>query len=55
MDHHLGSVEHRALLDQGRDATFDLGAVLSRYAGNLDGAGSTKVARLSRPKAKGKR
>src|SRR3981189_160880 len=32
MDHHLGSVEHRALLDQDRDAQFDLGAVLSRYA-----------------------
>ena len=39
MDHHLGSVEHRALLDQGRDAQFDLGAVLSRYAEAQD-AGS---------------
>ena len=38
MDHHLGSVEQRALLDQGRDAGFDLGAVLSRYAEALDGA-----------------
>ena len=47
--------EVRALLDQGRDASFDLGAVLSRYAGQLDGAGSTKVARLAKPKAKGTR
>src|ERR1700731_2041839 len=52
MDHHLGSVEERALFDQGRKAGFDLGAVLSRYAGGLDSAGSTKVARLSRPKAR---
>jgi DNA-binding GntR family transcriptional regulator len=55
MDHHLGSVEQRALLDQGRDAGFDLGTVLSRYAEGLDGAGSAKVARLARPKARGKR
>jgi DNA-binding GntR family transcriptional regulator len=55
MDHHLGSVEARALLDSGRDVTFDLGAVLSRYAGSLDGVGSTKVARLSKPKAREKR
>jgi DNA-binding GntR family transcriptional regulator len=55
MDHHLGSVEQRALLDQGRDAGFDLGAVLSRYAGGLEGAGSAKVAKLPRPKARGKR
>jgi len=55
MEHHLGSVEQRALLDQERDAGFDLGAVLSRYADNLDGAGVAKVARLHRPKARGKR
>jgi DNA-binding GntR family transcriptional regulator len=55
MDRHLGSVEERALFDQGREASFDLGAVLSRYAGGLDSAGSTKVARLSRPKARGKK
>jgi len=55
MEHHLGSVEQRALLDQGRDAEFDLGAVLSRYADNLDGTGVAKVARLHRPKARGKR
>jgi len=55
MEHHLGSVEQRALLDQGRDAEFDLGAVLSRYADNLDGTGAAKVARLHRPKARGKR
>jgi DNA-binding GntR family transcriptional regulator len=55
MDHHLGSVEQRALLDQGRDAGFDLGTVLSRYIEGLDGAASTKVARLAKPKARGKR
>ncbi|MGZ5837685.1 MAG: GntR family transcriptional regulator [Xanthobacteraceae bacterium] len=54
MEHHLGSVEQRALLDQGRDGEFDLGAVLSRYA-DLDGTGAAKVARLHRPKARGKR
>ncbi len=54
MDHHLGGVEARALLDSGRDAGFDLGAVLSRYAGTLDRPGSTKVARIVKPKAKGK-
>jgi DNA-binding GntR family transcriptional regulator len=55
MDHHLGAVEQRALLDQGRDAAFDLGAVLSRYAGQLEGASSAKVARMSKAKARGKR
>lgn len=55
MEEHLGSVEQRALLDQGREAAFDLGAVLSRYADNLDGAAVAKVARLSRPRARGKR
>jgi len=55
MDHHLGSVEQRALLDHGRDAGFDLGAVLSRYAEGFDGAASTKVARLVKTKARGKR
>ena len=55
MDHHIGGVEQRALLDQGRDAGFDLGTVLSRYAGQLDGAGSiTKVARIAKPIAKPK-
>jgi hypothetical protein len=54
MDHHIGGVEQRALLDQGRDAGFDLGTVLSRYAGQLDGAGTLKVARISKPKARGK-
>jgi hypothetical protein len=55
MDHHLDSVEQRALLDQVRDAGFDLGTVLSRYAEGFDGPGSAKVARLARPKARGKR
>src|SRR4030081_3932077 len=32
MDRHLGSVEQRALLDKGRDADFDLGGGLTRYA-----------------------
>ena len=53
MDHHLGLVEQRALLDQDRDAGFDLGAVLSRYAEGVDG--SAKVTRLARLKARGKR
>ena len=55
MDHHIGGVEQRALLDSGRDAGFHLGAVLSRYAGNLDRDGSAKVARLVKPKVRGKR
>jgi DNA-binding GntR family transcriptional regulator len=46
MDHHLGSVEHRAMLDHGRDGQFDLGAVLSRYV--EDNATSPKVAPLPR-------
>jgi hypothetical protein len=46
MDHHLGAVEQRAMLDQGRDGQFDLGAVLSRYV--EDNASSPKVARLPR-------
>jgi DNA-binding GntR family transcriptional regulator len=55
MEHHLGSVEQRALLDQGRDGGFDLGTVLARYAEGLDGAGSAKIARLPGSKARGKR
>jgi len=46
MDHHLGSVEHRALLDQGRESKFDLGAVLSRYAKAMDPGNLAKIARL---------
>jgi DNA-binding GntR family transcriptional regulator len=46
MEHHLGLVEHRALSDQGRDAQFDLGAVLSRYAEGMDTGTASKVARL---------
>jgi DNA-binding GntR family transcriptional regulator len=52
MDHHLGSVEHRALLDQGRDGQFDLGAVLSRYAEAVDIGSPAKVARLPKRKAR---
>jgi DNA-binding GntR family transcriptional regulator len=52
MDHHLGSVEHRALLDQGRDAQFDLGAVLSRYVEAADTNGPSKVARLPKRKTR---
>jgi len=48
MDHHLGAVEQRALLDQVRDGQFDLGAVLSRYV--EDSASSPKVARLPKRK-----
>ena len=55
MEHHLGSVEQRALLDGNREAGFDLGTVLSRYAGALDGSGAAKVAHLPKPKARGKR
>jgi DNA-binding GntR family transcriptional regulator len=55
MDRHLGSVEQRALLDQDRDAGFDLGVVLSRYAEGLERAGSAKVARLAKANARGKR
>ena len=52
MDHHLGSVEHRALLDQGRGGQFDLGAVLSRYAEGLEAGSASKVARLPRRKTR---
>jgi DNA-binding GntR family transcriptional regulator len=55
MDRHLGSVEQRALLDGDSRSEFDLGAVLSRYSEALAGASSSKVARLSRGKARGKR
>jgi DNA-binding GntR family transcriptional regulator len=55
MENHLGSFEQRALLDQGHDAGFDLGAVLSRYTEALDGGSSAKIARLTKPKARGKR
>ena len=50
MEHHLGSVEHRALVDQGRDARFDLGAVLARYAHLADSRSESKVAPLPRRK-----
>ena len=53
MDHHLGSVEHRALLDGDRATQFDLGAVLSRYAEDSDAGNSPKVARLPKRKARG--
>jgi DNA-binding GntR family transcriptional regulator len=52
MDHHLGSVEHRALLDQGRDSQFELGEVLSRYAKAGDTGNSAKVAPLPRQKGR---
>jgi hypothetical protein len=52
MDHHLGSVEHRALLDQGREQRFDLGAVLSHYAEAADTRNPPKVARLPGRKAR---
>jgi DNA-binding GntR family transcriptional regulator len=50
MEHHLGLVEHRALSDEDRDAPFDLGAVLSRYADRLETASAPKVARLPKRK-----
>jgi len=53
MEHHLGLVEHRALSDDGRDAQFDLGAVLSRYAERLETATATKVTRLPKRKDTG--
>ena len=46
MEHHLGAVEHRALSDQGRDAQFDLGGVLSRYVEQMNTGTASKVARL---------
>ena len=52
MDHHLGSVEHRALLDQGRETQFDLGAALSRYVETTDASGPSRVARLPKRKAR---
>ncbi len=55
MDHHLGSVEQRALFDHDRNAEFDLGAVLSRYTEALDGGSSVKVAKLPKQKARSKR
>jgi DNA-binding GntR family transcriptional regulator len=51
MEHHLGAVEHRALLDQDRDAAFDLGAVLSRYAEAAD-VRPSKIARLPKRKTR---
>lgn len=48
MEHHLGSVEQRALLDQGRDAPFDLGAALARYVDTADARTASKVAPLKR-------
>jgi hypothetical protein len=35
MDHHIGSVESRALLGE-RESELDLGAVLSRYATDVE-------------------
>jgi DNA-binding GntR family transcriptional regulator len=35
MDHHIGSVERRALIGE-RESELDLGAVLSRYAGDIE-------------------
>jgi DNA-binding GntR family transcriptional regulator len=52
MEQHLGSVEHRALLDQDRDTAFDLGAVLSHYTQAPDGG--AKVARMPKRRARGK-
>ncbi|WP_375411322.1 GntR family transcriptional regulator [uncultured Bradyrhizobium sp.] len=50
MDRHLGAVERRALLDQGRDSHFDLGTVLSRYATAADNGNPSKIARLPKRK-----
>jgi DNA-binding GntR family transcriptional regulator len=52
MERHLGAVEHRALLHQGRDTQFDLGKVLSRYAENVDARNPSKVARLPKRKTR---
>jgi DNA-binding GntR family transcriptional regulator len=46
MDRHLGSVEQRALLDKGRDADFDLGGVLTRYAEAVEARTRPNLARL---------
>jgi DNA-binding GntR family transcriptional regulator len=50
MDRHLGSVEQRALLDKDRDADFDLGAVLTRYAEALDARTRSNLAHLPKRK-----
>ena len=52
MDHHLGSVERRALLDQGRDAQFDLGAALSRYVEAAETPSPSKIAPLPKRKTR---
>jgi DNA-binding GntR family transcriptional regulator len=39
MDHHVGSVEQRALIGE-RDSELDLGVVLSRYATDIEGSRS---------------
>ena len=44
MDHHIGSVESRALIGE-RESEFDLGSVLSRYATDIErGSGGTPLA-----------
>jgi DNA-binding GntR family transcriptional regulator len=55
MDHHLGSVERRALLDSDHDDQLDLGAVLARYTSGLESSAGAKVARLTKQKARDKR
>jgi DNA-binding GntR family transcriptional regulator len=50
MDRHLGSVEQRALLDKGRDADFDLGGVLARYAEAVETRARPSLARLPKRK-----
>jgi DNA-binding GntR family transcriptional regulator len=43
MDHHLGSVESRALIDQVAGPDLDLGAILSRYAADIEASDKAGV------------
>jgi DNA-binding GntR family transcriptional regulator len=52
MERHLGSVEHRALLDKRSNTDLDLGGVLARYAEAAESRTRASVARLPKRKAR---
>jgi DNA-binding GntR family transcriptional regulator len=54
MDHHLGSVEGRALLDEKNEPQLDVGAVLSRYVEAANSVRPSKISGLPKrqPRAK---
>jgi DNA-binding GntR family transcriptional regulator len=52
MEHHLGSVEHRALPEHSGQKPVDLGDVLSGYAEAASVYNASKIARLARGKAR---